>query len=701
MKLINQLKDYYEKYQLSITILLYLLIFLVINIFIFKKGNIVYWDMSYVYNPSVYFDRATSIISNFRFPWYIDSPIFSHISYVILLFVFSIFSENPIIIQFLLYLFLLFFSAFNSYLLLRYLFKTKINSYLIFILWLFFSLNLLNIYFNYRIFNLALFFYSFLPLLLLFFLKLFNNKYFLINFLLLVLFVSSWLSNIAYLPIFFLTLLIFFFLFIKKNIKNYLTLFLLYILIILILSPFLLPQIITISDWTKELALYWWNYLSYLWNLANANILNILSWYFPVGFNDFSIYYKIFWLLPIFIFLYIIILLWFNNISLNTKKVSLIFLFILTLNIWWYNFINDIYSFLFDEFSYISMYRDLHQKFFPLYSVIFLLFLANLFLILKNNKKLKLLLLIYLIWNILIWIYFLFDYNKNSYFKFGTSETKIINLINSDNDNFSILVLPISNTPLTFAKINNYDYKWFWFLQLSTNKQIIENYYWNNNIKWVYDKILNNFILWNTIELNNYKLKYILIYKNNFKEKFNDFKYKKIITTNDYILLENKDFINIQNINYIKNYNNVYNFKNLLNDTLISKYFYADNWKIYLKNQQWLFTKPLFENTHTKVYDYANSWTISKDEIINYVNQNYSNELKKEGFPKKLSNWKIDYKYYTINSDWSIDVELTLYFKPQSYFYLGLIISWATFILLIWYLGFDIVRNRRKNDKKQ
>ncbi len=115
----------------------------------------------------------------------------------------------------------------------------------------------------------------------------------------------------------------------------------------------------------------------------------------------------------------------------------------------------------------------------------------------------------------------------------------------------------------------------------------------------------------------------------------------------------------------------------------------------------YLYRTPLFENSHQVIYDYANSWTISKQEIIDYVNQNYSDELKKEGFPKKLANWKTDYKYYTLNKDWSIDVELTLYFKPQSYFYLGLIISGTTFLLLIWYLGFDAVSNRRRNEEKK
>lgn len=112
----------------------------------------------------------------------------------------------------------------------------------------------------------------------------------------------------------------------------------------------------------------------------------------------------------------------------------------------------------------------------------------------------------------------------------------------------------------------------------------------------------------------------------------------------------------------------------------------------------YLYKTSLFDSTHKMVYDYANWWTISKAGIISYVNQNYSSELATEWYPKSLANWKKDYKYYTLNPDGSIDVELTLYFKPQSYFYLGLIISWLTFILLVWYLDWDFLMNRRKKE---
>ncbi len=88
----------------------------------------------------------------------------------------------------------------------------------------------------------------------------------------------------------------------------------------------------------------------------------------------------------------------------------------------------------------------------------------------------------------------------------------------------------------------------------------------------------------------------------------------------------------------------------------------------------YLYQKSIFENTHTMVYDYANQWTIDPD----YIKQNYSKE------------------YYKDNPDGSIDLELTLYFKPQSYFNLGLIISGTTLTACIGYLVWDFWKNRSR-----
>ncbi|MFA6383019.1 MAG: hypothetical protein WCX17_01175 [Parcubacteria group bacterium] len=52
------------------------------------------------------------------------------------------------------------------------------------------------------------------------------------------------------------------------------------------------------------------------------------------------------------------------------------------------------------------------------------------------------------------------------------------------------------------------------------------------------------------------------------------------------------------------------------------------------------------------------------------------------------------------NPDGSFNIELTLYFKPQSYFYLGLIISGLILAGLLGYLGWDFAKRHRNNNLK-
>lgn len=81
-----------------------------------------------------------------------------------------------------------------------------------------------------------------------------------------------------------------------------------------------------------------------------------------------------------------------------------------------------------------------------------------------------------------------------------------------------------------------------------------------------------------------------------------------------------------------------------------------------------LWETPIFDNTHQIVNGYANQRTLDADYI-------------KKNFPKE---------YYKLNPDGSIDVNLTLYFKPQSYFYLGLCVSGITFFILLILLIRDL-----------
>jgi hypothetical protein len=88
----------------------------------------------------------------------------------------------------------------------------------------------------------------------------------------------------------------------------------------------------------------------------------------------------------------------------------------------------------------------------------------------------------------------------------------------------------------------------------------------------------------------------------------------------------------------------------------------------------YLYKKPIFDNTHQLIDGYANGWTIDP----NYIKQNF------------------DTSYYKENPDGSIDVELTLYFKPQSYYDIGFIVSGTTLLACLGYVGWDFARRRKK-----
>jgi len=78
-----------------------------------------------------------------------------------------------------------------------------------------------------------------------------------------------------------------------------------------------------------------------------------------------------------------------------------------------------------------------------------------------------------------------------------------------------------------------------------------------------------------------------------------------------------------------------------------------------------LWKNSIFDDTHKMVEEYANSWAVNPK----YIKENYPEE------------------YYKENQDGSIDIEIVLYYKSQSYFCFGFIIVFGSvFIFFISYL---------------
>ena len=70
-----------------------------------------------------------------------------------------------------------------------------------------------------------------------------------------------------------------------------------------------------------------------------------------------------------------------------------------------------------------------------------------------------------------------------------------------------------------------------------------------------------------------------------------------------------------------------------------------------------LFAKPLFKQTHTQYQQFGNQWKISMDELKN-------NRLIKS------------------SPDGKYDLDLILYFRPQAFFYIGILISTVSILIL-------------------
>ena len=91
----------------------------------------------------------------------------------------------------------------------------------------------------------------------------------------------------------------------------------------------------------------------------------------------------------------------------------------------------------------------------------------------------------------------------------------------------------------------------------------------------------------------------------------------------------------------------------------------------------YLWKKSIFDKEHSLVKGYANNWEISPDYI-------------KSNFP---------HTFYKENSDGSIDISLTFYFKSQIYFYSGLILIGLFFCTLAAFIIFKKIKARKKNNE--
>jgi len=604
--------------------------------------------------------------------------------------------------------------------------KTSKNNFLSFSLSLF---SVLNLWFYDRLYSGHLFYYLFfllfcLPYLYLLFFSKNNNKFIFLSILFPLCFISYFQYSFI---LFYITIIKFIYDILNDKsrfkvdcIKAYIKLAL---ITFLILSPFIFSYLMFYDNFSS-LASNGTNDISINY-FANASKIFSVFGLYRVGMDSFHLITNIFNIYIFLFFFFLICSLLFIKLKDRINIVIcfvILFLSFLTFGFW----INKhIFLSIYTHLPFMGVFRDMN-KFAGLVVILFIFLMAH---NLKNIKKSKIIIISLLgicVSFLPFWTGYSFFRKVNNDFVYLNNNDKTIYTIISfpsypeffvtDNNNFFHSYIPALNTFSNLRSIS-IPYPYQADVKSLDGLSFFENIYKNNLSKSDFDE-----------ELKNKNIKYIYYYKNlEFKsgEKNIDSWYKKIdlgkyfnenekvFENNELIIYQNKDvfpFVDSNNvvfkrINPTKYQIFIKNVRDIQGMSFLESF--NKDWKLYLDQNptdswckqlqeyhnggnkvveceheqkffegeeiSYLYKKPVFDDTHTMVNDHANQWTIDPE----YIKQHFSKD------------------YYKENPDGSIDVELTLYFKPQSYFYLGLLVSATTLVGCLGYLGWEVVKRRK------
>lgn len=459
---------------------------------------------------------------------------------------------------------------------------------------------------------------------------------------------SSFFQIISFIPLLFVIIAGIF----LKNNKKFIKFLLLFIFSIFLIK------------WVWEP--FWWAFEYCLQNIP-------LCWIFRSPHQKFSIIYIL-----LLIFLLAIIS---KNISWNYKK-------IFSITLWWYILIMWSFLFVNPYISKLNILENVPTSYKESAEYI------------NKNQDIKNILV--LPFNESTWTNTEFWFEGYSLFSYLLPQKQIYNRNDTSfsskaNDIHKILwpnILQRNENILSL--LNEYDidtliYDWYTdrYTRFAYRDEHKENLKWLDSLHWL-EKI------WQYGKIHIYHKKSIplVLWKDIYYQKLNWWKYLVEIKnlTKENILLKqtfHKDWKVYLSYEYKVDYNWV-----LLKNNWIKELEDKNIFDIF--DYEKIFKKDFFAENHKISYWYLNSWDIDSKTIEKYVLENFWKELKNEWYPKNLENWKKDYKYYIKNPDASIDVKLTLYFKPQSYFYIWLLASVIIFIILLSYMIFVFIREKRK-----
>jgi hypothetical protein len=723
-------------------IFIFTLLFLFITqLFIYRGGNIYgiidqkFTELNSSMNIWRYFftwDSGRAIGE----PQYLDVPtIFESIfTYILNFFTNNIFITNFLKI-FLLQLFSIIGVIIFLYTIKKYLIPNW-SKFKITLIWIISSLFIFNIYFfttsSYFIFNqrydiliFGLLFYSLNKMI---YEKKINGIFIISS----LLSIGCWSHLNFWLP-FFAYLIVYLFIF-NKSLKKSILITVLHLLLI---SPVIILGFLFLSDFSST-GTSINDYTEQVYQYANKNsdllhiegLISGVNWQNTWGWNNDQVfpYSKIFGetffnILPYFILLiFLMLMLKFKKLNNNNKKFIafnsiwvLICLFLIKANN--LPFIK-IFDFFIEKIPLFIIFRESHNKFMPL--LIILLLGSIYILILENKEHIKKILIIVLCIYILLFGFLGFKYNIYSEEGIGEfPEENYLKLGEIIPPESRVLFLPEYSSKkrydygLTINSINRhlFDYSHFGISIMSDLtyqnekvKLLLDNFNYKHSKSKVLKFGLENPSFDPKI-LNDLNIEYIVfdrqiigdhsgtnfIFREETIKKLKDLEGFEIHYEDDFFIIfkskEIREIINIKgDYKFTKNNPTEYelSLENISKPTeLVLLESYHPGWKIrlnrviedndyserkmFLKN---LITYPLFEETHTKTEGYANKWAINPGKI-------------KEEFPE----------YFQENEDGSINIKLLVYYKPQTYLYMGILIS----ILVSLLCGIHLIKSKRLN----
>lgn len=711
------------KKQFWVLILLILISFLV-HINYFTDLDPIWWyDWWFLFNSYIKTSNLELWLWRMSWEsWYVYNTIPFHlIRYII--FLLSLFFSYEFIERLIFLSIVTFIAPIWIYVLLKKFTKDYLSIFLWSLLFLFSNSYIIEQYGNMN-FSVA---YAMAPLIYYyFFTYIEDNKIITKNLLiLLVLIILSWSYDLRLVYLIFISFVIYSFI----NFNSFSRVSIIVIFWLLLSSYWFLPFLF-LSWNTDNFGIIWrdlfgWQYVSLIHWIFNYHPYFTLKWISIFTKNYPYIFHFItFWLI------------WFIIIFFSNKNkyylwgicILLIWIFLLKIN---NPPFKQVYIFLYNNLPWFNLFREPIKFFFLINISISILFAISFSMV--RNIHFKVITSIFIVILTIFNIQWIFFWNiKNLFFskKINLDYYKIEDILNKDLNFWKVLYIPrrpsdwYYNVYSPAVSLNMADkYKELSCWKILNEILIDENFLYFLKERWIkyividdgynsscsskeqissallekYWQKLKKIYTWEKIiiiELEDYYP--IFMWKNIYFNFHNSISYYiKIIS------LENQQLNFLQSFNfwwelYIEEYN-------LFKCEKEIKYKYnVSECKTDKKNNRLIIFRdnPVFKETHKRTYWYANSWELNWNYIKNYVKENYWEELISDGYPKKLQNWKKDYKYYLENEDWSIDIVLSLYFKPQSYFYLWLLISWFTFIILLLYLWFYFYINRKNLKNK-